>query len=99
MAARGPAWPPRRTLLAMPRRACSLRLAAALCVALVRGGSAHARARTPAPRSMHVGGRQTKRLDSGRKTHSEQLGCCATHLRRYRTQPTMAPEVFPDFGS
>eukprot|EP00964_Phaeocystis_antarctica_P082005 scaffold51372_cov58-Phaeocystis_antarctica.AAC.2 len=27
--------------------------------------------------------RQTDR-QFGRKTHSEQLGCCATHLRRYK---------------
>eukprot|EP00964_Phaeocystis_antarctica_P143535 scaffold109097_cov66-Phaeocystis_antarctica.AAC.3 len=23
----------------------------------------------------------------GRKTHSEQLGCCATHLRRHNSAP------------
>eukprot|EP00964_Phaeocystis_antarctica_P068262 scaffold41354_cov59-Phaeocystis_antarctica.AAC.6 len=30
--------------------------------------------------------RQTER-QFGRKTHSEQLGCCATHLRRHNSAP------------
>ena len=39
--------------------------------------------------------RQTDR-QFGRKAHSEQLGCCATHLRRYRTQPPcIAPCIAP----
>eukprot|EP00964_Phaeocystis_antarctica_P016999 scaffold9352_cov57-Phaeocystis_antarctica.AAC.7 len=48
----------------------------------------------PAPRrGRGAAGRQTDRQTDrqfGRKTHSKQLGCCATHLRRHNSAPDAA---------
>eukprot|EP00964_Phaeocystis_antarctica_P032205 scaffold18245_cov72-Phaeocystis_antarctica.AAC.2 len=48
------------------------------------------RAALPAPSTQKFEEYQTDRQTDrqfGRKTHSEQLGCCATHLRRHNSAP------------
>eukprot|EP00964_Phaeocystis_antarctica_P130803 scaffold94687_cov63-Phaeocystis_antarctica.AAC.1 len=49
-------------------------------------GAAKELARRGEPNSRRQTDRQTGR-QFGRKTHSEQLGCCATHLRRHNSAP------------